>query len=695
MSEARPERRLAAILATDVAGYSRLMGSNEETTLARLNTLHQGVIYPAIAEYRGRVIKTMGDGLLAEFASAVDAVRCAVVIQHGAHAFNLDLPEEQQLRLRIGVNIGDLIYQGSDVFGDGVNIAARLQSIAEVDGVLVSQTVRDYVREEASFIFDDMGQRSLKNIERPVRVYRVRQPGEVAEPVKSMRLKPRRAAFAGGALALALLIAGGAYWYFAHERRAAPQRPREKSAATAPAVTPASPAPAGAPAASSQPTAPTAGAPPAASAPAPTITAPTTASTPQPTAPKPAAPPPAMPAAGEPRFSLVVLPLRPASGDAKDRYFSDGVTRHLIAALGRLPEGLVIARETSMAMRARGNDPKALADELNVRYVLEGTAGRDDSGIHLSARLIDTHTGENAWRTRVDRPRAELVTAESELLSAVGGALGAKPEAIQRAAEALPPPMSAEVDDLVLQGWEAAYRLGATDSLSEAQALFEKAQAADPQNIEASLGLAFVQLRGFLGKPTAERRARVQRADELLTRVIERRPEDGRALILKAEVLMFNAEPERALALLDQALTLDPSLADAWALYGGIENRRGRETESIPRLRQAIRLSPRDPALGLWLTLLGADEFATGAEAEALADLHKASEANARLALPNLWLAAIAARQGDTVQAKAALDAYLAREPAATIAKLKQNPSPVRLTDAVLDGLRKAGMAEE
>jgi adenylate cyclase len=690
MSEARPERRLAAILATDVAGYSRLMGSNEETTLARLNMLHQGVIYPAIAEYRGRVIKTMGDGLLAEFASAVDAVRCAVIIQGGAHAFNLDLPEDQQLRLRIGVNIGDLIYQGSDVFGDGVNIAARLQSIAEIDGVLVSQTVRDYVREEASFIFDDMGQRSLKNIERPVRVYRVRQPGEAAEPVKSARLRPRRTTFAGGALALAVVIAGGAYWYFAHEHRTGPQRPREKVAATAPAVTPATPGSSGT---SAQPTAPTAAAPTTASTPAPTA-APTTASPPQPTAPAPAGPP-AMPAGGEPRFSVVVLPLRPTSGEVKDRYFSDGVTRHLITALGRLPEGLVIARETSMAMRARGNDPKTLADELSVRYVLEGTAGRDDNGIHISVRLIDTRAGENAWRTRVDRPRSELVAAESELLSALGGTLGAKPEEIQRAIAALPPAMSPELDDLVLQGWEAAYRLGAADSLSEAQALFEKALAADPQNTEASLGLAFVQLRGFLGKPTTERRARVQRADELLTRVLERRPEDGRALVLKAEVLMFNAEPERALALLDQALVLDASLADAWALYGGIENRRGRETESIPRLRQAIRLSPHDPALGLWLTLLGADEFATGTEAEALADLHKASEANARLALPNLWLAAIAARQGDTAQAKAALDAYLAREPGATIAKLKQNPSPVRITEAVVDGLRKAGMAEQ
>jgi len=198
MSDSRPERRLAAILATDVAGYSRLMGSNEEATLARLNTLNKGAIEPVIEEFRGRIVKTMGDGLLAEFASAVDAVRAAVKIQRGTRSFNADLPESEQLRLRIGVNIGDLIYQGTDVFGDGVNIAARLQSIAEPDGIFVSQTVRDYVREEASFIFDDLGARSLKNIDRPVRIFRVRQAGDGPAPRARMRGSRKTWALAPG-----------------------------------------------------------------------------------------------------------------------------------------------------------------------------------------------------------------------------------------------------------------------------------------------------------------------------------------------------------------------------------------------------------------------------------------------------------------------------------------------------------------
>src|ERR1700676_4233004 len=236
MSESRPERRLAAILATDVAGYSRLMGSNEEATLARLNTLNKGVIEPAIEEFRGRIVKTMGDGLLAEFASAVDAVRPAVKSQRGTRSFNADIPEPEQLRLRIGVNIGDLIYQGTDVFGDGVNIAARLQSIAELDGIFVSQTVRDYVREEASFIFDDLGARSLKNIDRPVRIFRVRQAGAGAAPAARAPGKGRTWALAIGSIVVAAALAGGVAWWSRHEPRPRP-RPQPLASLSTPSVT--------------------------------------------------------------------------------------------------------------------------------------------------------------------------------------------------------------------------------------------------------------------------------------------------------------------------------------------------------------------------------------------------------------------------------------------------------------------------
>jgi class 3 adenylate cyclase len=183
-------RRLAAIFAADVAGYSRLMGTDEEGTLERLKTHRRQLIDPKIAEHHGRIVKTTGDGLLAEFASVVDAVRCAAEVQRGMLDREPDLPDERRIRLRIGINLGDVIADGDDIFGDGVNVAARLEALAEPGGICISGTVRDHVRDKLPFQFEDTGEQSVKNIARPVRVYALR-PEAVAElPVSSARPTP-------------------------------------------------------------------------------------------------------------------------------------------------------------------------------------------------------------------------------------------------------------------------------------------------------------------------------------------------------------------------------------------------------------------------------------------------------------------------------------------------------------------------
>src|SRR5580692_7285859 len=167
-------RRLAAILAADVAGYSRLMGADEEGTLERLKALRRELIDPKIAEYKGRIVKTTGDGLLGEFASVVDAVRCAVAVQQAIPERNTGVAAENRIELRIGINLGDVIVEGDDLYGDGVNIAARIEALADAGGVFVSNTVHDHVRDRLPFIFEDLGEQQVKNIARPVRVYRVR-----------------------------------------------------------------------------------------------------------------------------------------------------------------------------------------------------------------------------------------------------------------------------------------------------------------------------------------------------------------------------------------------------------------------------------------------------------------------------------------------------------------------------------------
>jgi adenylate cyclase len=190
MSEARVERRLAAILAADVAGYSRLMGADEEGTLAALRAMRRELGDPKIAEHRGRIVKTTGDGLLVEFASVVDAVRCAVEVQRENAARNAGVPAERRIELRIGINVGDIIIEDDDIYGDGVNIAARLEALAEPGGVCLSAAAHDQVRDKLDFAFDDRGDQQVKNIARPVRVFAVRLGGRAAAETPAAQPAP-------------------------------------------------------------------------------------------------------------------------------------------------------------------------------------------------------------------------------------------------------------------------------------------------------------------------------------------------------------------------------------------------------------------------------------------------------------------------------------------------------------------------
>ena len=185
-------RRLAAILALDVAGYSRLMGVDEEGTHERLKAHLGHLVDPKIKEHRGRIVKNTGDGLLAEFASVVDAVRCAVEVQRGMIDREPMITDERRIRFRIGINLGDVIVEEHDIFGDGVNIAARLEALAEPGGICISGTVHDHIRDKLAYPFDDMGEQSVKNIARPVRVYALRPEAIADLPASSAAASPRQ-----------------------------------------------------------------------------------------------------------------------------------------------------------------------------------------------------------------------------------------------------------------------------------------------------------------------------------------------------------------------------------------------------------------------------------------------------------------------------------------------------------------------
>src|SRR5450631_386299 len=315
----RVERRLSAILAADVAGYSRLMHHDEEATHAKLTALLAGGVEPAIAEHGGRIVKNTGDGFLAEFPSAIEAVRAAVQFQKRIQELTTGDVEDRRIAFRVGVNIGDVIVEPHDIFGDGVNIAARLESIAEPGGICISSSAYDQVLGKITVEFTDLGEQRLKNIARPMRAYAFVRRGVDVKNNNSI-LDPVSA----------------------------------------------------------------------------------------------------------PHLSIVVLPFINIGGDPEQEYFVDGMTESLTTDLSRIAGSFVIARNTAFTFKGNAFDVKQVGRELNVRYVLEGSAQRSGNRLRINVQLIDAETGTHLWSERFDKSIADLFDMQDEIVSRLANTLDAQ-----------------------------------------------------------------------------------------------------------------------------------------------------------------------------------------------------------------------------------------------------------------------------
>jgi adenylate cyclase len=332
MATTRVDRRLAAILAADVVGYSRLMERDEAGTVARLKQHRKDFLEPLIAEHHGRVVKLTGDGALCEFGSVVDAVQCAALIQQGMTEREAATPEDERIRFRIGINLGDVIFEDGDIFGDGVNIAARLEGLAEPGGILISGTAYDQVEGKLPLFLAFVGEQRVKNIERSVRTYRIDLAGSPqARAIAAARSgpRPKLAVAAAAAVLLIALGAGGAWWYWSRS-----------------AVAP-----------------------------------------PAPEAAQPLEPLPAN------KASLAVLPFASLGGDARQERLADGIAEDLIGELGRYRNIAVIAKSSSFTYKGKTVDMRQVGRELGVRYVLEGDLETDPERVRVAVQLIDTATG--------------------------------------------------------------------------------------------------------------------------------------------------------------------------------------------------------------------------------------------------------------------------------------------------------------
>jgi len=349
------ERRLAAILAADMVDYSRLMEADEEATALTLRTC-QEIIEGLVASHHGRVFGSAGDSIIAEFASPVEAVRCAVDIQRELEVHNIDLPDDRRMRLRIGVNLGDVIVEGDNLLGDGVNIAARLETLADPGGISLARSIFDQVKKQLDLGYEYLGEHEVKNLAEPVQVYRVLTEPEAAGKVIGEK---KRAAQSWKKMVLAMAVVvligvtGAVTWL----------RPWE------PTIEPAS-------------------------------------------VERMAFPLPDRP-------SIAVLPFTNMSGDPKQEYFADGLTEDVITGLSRFPDLFVVARNSTFSYKDQQVPVKRIAEELGVRYVLEGSVQMAGGTVRMTAQLIDATTGHHLWAESYDRKLTDVFAVRDEVTQTI------------------------------------------------------------------------------------------------------------------------------------------------------------------------------------------------------------------------------------------------------------------------------------
>ena len=623
-------RKIAAILVSDVVGYSRLAGADEGRTLSRLRGLRSDLIDPAIDAHHGRIVKRTGDGSIIEFRSVVDAVRLAIEVQSAMVERNAGVQEDRRIVFRMGIHLGDVVEESDgDLMGDGVNIAARLQGIAKPGAICLSEDAYRQVKGRLDLAVTDLGPTQLKNIAEPIRVYSLEVGAPpVAKPAaaaKTPEPSPRSilAPLIAGIVAL-ILVAGG-IWYFLAGSRPAPVM------ATAPAPAEAA------------------------------------------------------------HLSMVVLPFENLSGDPKQDYFADGITDNLITDLARIKGSFVIARNTAFTYKGKNVDAKEIGKELGVRYVLEGSAQRDQNRGRVNAQLIDAESGAHLWAERFEEDLTDLFKLQDQVVARLANTLGL--ELVKAEAEKSTRSRNPDVVDLDMRGWVMLQEwLGTTkDYVSAARAWFEQALKIDPNDPDALAGAAYTHFQDFaLGWPNPEidYEAKVLgQAD----RAIALAHDNLWAYYVKANYLALTKRANEAVASADAGLAIDPNFFRLYVARALAENFLGRFEQAISDVQHAMRLSPRDPEVGVWHGLLGMAELGQQHYDAAVDEEHRAIDGGFRPFYVYSDLAVAYALSGKMDEAKTALAEARRLNPKLTVKWLQS----IGWNILTLEGLRKAGLPEE
>jgi len=547
VDQKRVTRKLRAILSADVQGYSRLMGDDEVATVKTI-TEYREIFSSIVTQHNGRVVDSPGDNILSEFASVVDAVQCAVEIQRVLKAKNDNLPENRRMIFRIGVNLGDVIHEGDRIYGDGVNIAARIESLAEGGGICISGTAYDQIENKLALGYSFLGEHSVKNITKPVRVYKVPLDtedvgGDILLGKKKRRVKRWLWAFAA-ALILVLGIGATIFWKYYYLPNPVDIDPDGKMAFELPKGP-----------------------------------------------------------------SIAVLPFGNMSGDPDQDYFCDGITENIIAALSHNSDLFVIARNSTFAYKGKSIDVREVGCELGARYVLEGSIQKTGTRIRITAQLIEAESGSHLWSGRYDRDLKDMFALQDEItikiMTAIGVELGAG-EQVRSWARGI---NNLEVYLKLTQAVGYLARMNREDNMLARQKA-EEAIAIDPDIAEAYVLIGYSHIFDLWYGSSPHPLISFGKATEAARKAVTLDDQNANAHLLMSHIFLMRKEHEKAVSEAKRAIALNPNSAEGYSSLGYALAMSDRPVEAIGFIKKAIRLNPLPP--GHYLNNLGIAYRETG-----------------------------------------------------------------------------------
>lgn len=617
------KRRLVAVLAADVAGYSRLMGVDEVGTLEALNKCEEEVIAPAVEIHGGHIVKRVGDGYLVEFSSTVDCVECAVRWQRLVE--NSDFP----FRFRLGINLGDVISEAGDIYGDDVNIAARIEGLAEPGGISLTGEAYDQVKRKLPYKFTFTGEHGLKNITDPVRVYRLHTDASTG---RTQVAAPRRRFTTIAVLSLTVLLFAAltisGYYYFA---RTSP--PQSQTTETD------------------------------------------------------------LPGSTERQFargaSIAVLPFKNLSNDEEQEYFSDGITNDIITDLSRFHDLLVISSNTVFQYKGETVNSKEVGRELGVKYLLEGTVQKSDDQVRINAQLVESIEGTHVWAERFTQHYSDIFELQAEIVTSIVAKLAIKVSQNERDRAIRTPPQDLNAYDYYLRG-AAFYNQRTRESNNAAKEMFTKAIAVDPFYADAVVGMGLVEYSKVSYGWTEFPLRTLENALRYAQKALELDMDNASAHTLLCNVYTFQNKYDLALHEAERALDLNPNNADVYGQMGWTLLWAGNIDDAIAALQMSLRLD-NTSLRNTWLHL-GMAFYLKNEYEKALDVLEKGVIKRPEFVGYHLALAATYGQLDRTQDAQKSAADVLRFDPFFEVDSFGTAFQDEAHRRAIADGLRKAGL---